>query len=178
MWPAPFVAGQSLRRALQVMHGVGPTKDERAVRRLIVSITFAKKSALGAALATIHALVFAFVIFSPPPDPPCQPCDPASPGMCVDPCSFCCLTYVAGRSFHNEFAFKLLVFGDLPAAFLASVIMEGTYPMLLGRSPQNTLGGDSYPFAVLWLSLGTIQWGLIGAAAASKLLVQRKNEVE
>jgi hypothetical protein len=136
------------------------------------------KRTLGLTLAVVHALVFALVILSRPPDPPCQPCDPMAPGMCLDPCSLCCQTYVAGRSFHGGLSFNLLVLGDLPAAFLAGLTMEVVYRVFLGRPPENGPTGDSYGLAGLWLCLATVQWGLIGARLARRTAGRREEEAQ
>ena len=136
------------------------------------------KRAVGFILAIVHAIVFALVVFSHPPDPPCQPCDPMAPGMCLDPCSFCCQSYVAGRSFHGGLAFNLLVLGDLPANILAGVTIEVAYRVLLGRPPENGPTGDSYALAALWLSLGTVQWALIGARLASRAAKKREKAIQ
>jgi hypothetical protein len=108
-------------------------------------------------------LVFVLIIFSRPPLPTGgEPCGPAEVG-CLDLWEFFGF-YVAGRYFHTDGDFKMLSFLDLPAAVVADGVSSLLQVVGIGFSRVV----ETYVFAGLWFTLGSLQWWLIGAVIVGR----------
>ena len=130
------------------------------------------RSRLAIAVAVLHMSVFVVVIFSRTPLPRlnANPCTDVQPGeVCLDPWSFWGV-YVAGRYFHTDIDFKLLSLADLPTLLLVDPLTN-----VVSSHTNVSRVMQTYIAASIWLTIGTIQWLLIGALLSRARPTRRPN---
>jgi hypothetical protein len=133
------------------------------------------RNCTGISFALLHALALSYLIYSKELLPPPRPCELSSPDqICLDPWDgFASVIIVAGRSFHLSYetpVLQFLMLADLPAQ-LAGLLWTYTHlgPFILILSKPMI----SYLVGMNWLIFGSVQWGLIGMIAGTKLKFTR-----
>lgn len=124
----------------------------------------------GISLALIHAIALTGLVLAKEPLPPPAPCPPNE--ICLDPwhTPYAGTFLTTGRLIHfahENLPLQFLILADTPSNLVTTVVLAFLWwPMKILNFSELTI---SYVAGFLWLTIGSLQWWLIGTVAEIKL---------